>query len=347
MEKQYQRAPYVRYFKQGNNGIFTIGSHQKIIKDPNLWECLLWIICSFEKPKNLKDVKEGAYSKFSKNHVKEAFHILKETHALIQENLYQKEDRYSRCLLYYNMFSDAPQDVQKKLRSLHVVILGCGGIGHYVSSMFVSLGIGEITLIDHDIIEESNLTRQFFFTEDDCGKNKVSILKDALEKRNSQTKVTALLAKITEKEDLEIIPKADIIIASADHPFALISWLNKYALKKRIPYINVGYLNDIAMAGPFVIPGKTSCFHCSDIAPESTQERKDDQTSHVPFYQAPSFPATNAIASSMAVLDVIKYFGSYGKPETLNQRVGFYTSTFHVKRQKIPKNPSCSHCSQI
>ena len=48
----------------------------------------------------------------------------------------------------------------QKLRSSHVLVIGCGGVGGYVLEVLARCGIGEMTVFDYDQIEVSNLNRQ-------------------------------------------------------------------------------------------------------------------------------------------------------------------------------------------
>ena len=86
--------------------------------------------------------------------------------------------KYSRSKAFYwrNQCGNA-QDILKKKK---VLILGCGGIGSHVGWNLTALGVGELTLVDHDTVEISNLNRQLLYDEQDVGKNKVDVLKEKL-----------------------------------------------------------------------------------------------------------------------------------------------------------------------
>ncbi len=102
-----------------------------------------------------------------------------------------------------------------------------------------------------------NLTRQILFTEQDVGLPKTTVLRRELIRRNSQIEVTELQMSITTKTDLNKLPRADLWIISADEPVHLVSWTNEWCVKNQQAYINSGYVNDIAVFGPFYMLGKT------------------------------------------------------------------------------------------
>lgn len=75
------------------------------------------------------------------------------------------------------------------LNSSHVAIFGIGGVGGYTAEALVRSGVGEITIIDSDIIQESNLNRQIIATTDNLGKDKVSVMRERLLSINPSLKI--------------------------------------------------------------------------------------------------------------------------------------------------------------
>src|SRR6516165_10514714 len=67
---------------------------------------------------------------------------------------------------------------QVALTRAHVVIVGCGGIGSPALQYLAAAGIGRLTLIDSDVIEESNLQRQTIFKPADIGRAKAEAAAD-------------------------------------------------------------------------------------------------------------------------------------------------------------------------
>src|SRR6201999_4158185 len=76
----------------------------------------------------------------------------------------QFTDRYSRQVLYPGIGDEG----QKKLASAHVALVGCGATGAAAASLLARAGVGTLTLIDRDFVEESNLQRQVLFDESDA-----------------------------------------------------------------------------------------------------------------------------------------------------------------------------------
>lgn len=76
----------------------------------------------------------------------------------------------------------------KSLKKKYVLICGCGGVGGYVAEALARSGIGHITLVDYDFIDESNLNRQIMTNKNNIGLNKCEELKKRIEEV-SDTKV--------------------------------------------------------------------------------------------------------------------------------------------------------------
>lgn len=66
----------------------------------------------------------------------------------------------------------------EKLRKSHVLVLGVGGVGAYTAEMLVRAGIGELTIVDGDTVEETNLNRQLAALHSTFGKPKTTVLKE-------------------------------------------------------------------------------------------------------------------------------------------------------------------------
>lgn len=67
-----------------------------------------------------------------------------------------------------------------KLQHSHVIVFGVGGVGGFAIEALVRSGIGEISIIDFDTVDLTNLNRQIIATQDSIGKLKTSVMRDRL-----------------------------------------------------------------------------------------------------------------------------------------------------------------------
>jgi len=253
-------ANYVSVCKYQNKGVFGIGSKQLIFENIEDWGKLVCVASMWTEPCSYKQLLQKVLNKYihiTEKEISKAYKVLMDNDFLMEEINLDYINRYSRNNLYYSLVGANPLAVQKRLKHSTVAVIGCGGIGNYVSYMLTTMGVGKIILVDDDKVELSNLTRQFLFSEKDVGFSKISILQRELLKRNSGISIAKYPLKIKSEKDLyKIKENVNLFVLSADTPSDIIYWMNRYAVKKMVAYLNVGYFNDISVVGPFVIPQK-------------------------------------------------------------------------------------------
>jgi molybdopterin/thiamine biosynthesis adenylyltransferase len=256
--------------------------------------------------------------------------------------------RYDRHLLFYSIFVENPVRYQEKLASATVAILGVGGIGSWVAYNLACCGVGRLILIDSDLIEISNLTRQILYEPSEIGDSKIQVAVKRLKNFNPLINVIGIEKKIQSSGDFdEILPetkfnKIDFIIQSADKPENIHFWLDDFAYRRKISYAFAGYIEILGVVGPIVIPGTTSCLICSGASvPEF--ENSDLKTVQDRF-QAPSFGPINSIVSSFVTLETIKLLLDMGESPLLNRRLTYNFLRNEIGYEAYPKNPECRQC---
>lgn len=343
----YRLAPYVRVGLDRKTIYLGFGSMQ-IKQSLQSRKRTVAILNFLSESKKHPETKNGFLLKAKKINIYELVCSFFDKGFFIEDRLFERDDRYSRNKLYYNKVEN-PLIVQSRIGTKHVIILGAGGIGNMLGPILATAGVGKITLVDADTIELSNLTRQYMFSESHIGKYKVDVLSDELCARNSTIIVKKLKVDILTIEDLNQLPEADLIILSADSK-GLIGLVNTYATKIDTPYINVGYVQDIAVWGPLVIPKQSGCWDCrpenvAESYANSNEEIEELLNNINSEYQAPSFGPVNMLASSLASIDIMRFLGGYGQIRSLNKRIGLWASDLHFEEQDYSKSPTCKTCS--
>lgn len=105
---------------------------------------------------------------------------------------------------------------QEKLANATIAIVGCGGLGGTMAEEFARLGVGRLILVDGDVIEESNLNRQLFSTENNIGIKKVEAARQRLKAVNSEVNLTLIDGWFNEKNAQNIFQGADLICDALD-----------------------------------------------------------------------------------------------------------------------------------
>ena len=107
--------------------------------------------------------------------------------------------------------------VYSKTKRAKIGIAGAGGLGSNIAISLARLGIGNIKIVDYDVVEPSNLNRQQYYIKD-IGEFKVNALKRNLEEINPFINVQAIIKKLDKDNIAEVFAEEDIIIEAFDNP---------------------------------------------------------------------------------------------------------------------------------
>lgn len=130
---------------------------------------------------------------------------------------------------------------QAKLNAAKVLVVGAGGLGCPVLQYLAGAGVGTIGVIDHDIIDESNLQRQILFKQTDVGKSKALTAKSNLEFLNPHISVIAYNEVLNHLNSKSIFSNYDLVIDGTDN-FATRYLVNDTCVIQNIPFIAASIL---------------------------------------------------------------------------------------------------------
>ena len=144
-------------------------------------------------------------------------------------------NRYSR-LLDLSSFSKEKLSI---LNNQKILLIGVGGVGQNIATYLITNGVLNLTIIDFDEVEISNLNRQFLLTEEDIGKTKVDVVKDALENRNKEAIIKSYDLKVDISNINKLIEGYDYVIDAVDN------WESKLVIarackEKHLSLLHVG-----------------------------------------------------------------------------------------------------------
>ncbi|HMD21658.1 MAG TPA: ThiF family adenylyltransferase [Alloacidobacterium sp.] len=167
-------------------------------------------------------------------------------------------ERYSRQILYPGIGAEG----QQKLEAAHVAIVGCGATGAAAAGLLARAGVGTLTLIDRDFVEESNLQRQILFDEADAdlALPKAEAARRKIALFNSEINVRAQIADLIPENIHELLRGADLILDATDN-FETRYLLNDYAVEQGKPWIYAAAIGAYAVTMN-ILPGETACLAC-------------------------------------------------------------------------------------
>ncbi|MCL2618577.1 MAG: HesA/MoeB/ThiF family protein [Defluviitaleaceae bacterium] len=123
----------------------------------------------------------------------------------------ERDKRYDR-----NGKSVTPAD-NEILAVKKVCVIGCGGLGGYIAEMLLRVGVLNLTLIDNDVFDETNLNRQLFSTEGNLGKPKVFEAERRLMSVDSKAKLRPLHTRLDAANAGELLGGHDAVVDALDN----------------------------------------------------------------------------------------------------------------------------------
>ncbi len=150
-------------------------------------------------------------------------------------------------------------DAQEKLKLSNVLIVGCGGIGCASAELLVRAGVGQITVVDADTVEISNLQRQMAFTENDLGFYKAEILAKRLRQINPHVQINSIVAKLDISNAEALIAPQDAVLDGCDN-FSTRYLVNAVCKQFNVPLISasaIGFQGQL-----FMVEGDSACYEC-------------------------------------------------------------------------------------
>ncbi|HYK88674.1 MAG TPA: ThiF family adenylyltransferase [Acidobacteriota bacterium] len=166
--------------------------------------------------------------------------------------------RYSRQVLFDGI---GPQG-QARIMASRVALVGCGALGTVQASLLVRAGVGTLSIIDRDFVEESNLQRQILFDEEDVRAllPKAAAAERKLRVVNSLVKVEGVVEDVNASTIVRLLEGFDLIVDATDN-FDTRFLLNDYSVKTGIPWIYGACVGSYGLTFP-VLPGETACLRC-------------------------------------------------------------------------------------
>lgn len=222
-------------------------------------------------------------------------------------------------------------DGQEALLNAHVCIVGVGGLGTAAATSLCASGIGNITLIDFDKVENTNLHRQTLFSEANVGENKAVAAKARLLSLNSECNITTVESPFSEAHQ-DCIINADIVLDCTDNTDSR-DLINTMCFRHNTPLVSgsaIRFEGQLFVA----IPGKSRCYGCLRTLFASPD---------LSCVEAGIFsPVVNIIGTYQAMLamQIVMQFEDI----PINQLITFDGLQHQWQQWTLPDNLSCELC---
>ena len=241
--------------------------------------------------------------------------------------------------------------LQQKIKSQNIVILGLGGVGSNVLYNLTAMGVSNITAIDCDLVELSNLNRQIIYNETDVGQPKATVAQKRISDFSPKANIKFITQKITSGEDIEqLLSKNDLVIAAIDHPRdKVMDWVNSACISKNSTFI-CGALDSHAAMCYTVIPQVTGCIECWKSNAKKSRFLFQDliKKEHFNHSLSPNVAIMPLISITAGIVanEALKIITGIGTPQSLGCVYTFDFLTSQVTTtESWEKNPACQTCT--
>lgn len=141
--------------------------------------------------------------------------------------------RYSRHIL----LNELGVQGQERLLASHALVIGAGGLGSPVALYLASAGVGRITLVDHDVVDATNLQRQIAHTLARVGQPKAVSAQAAMQAINPDVRIDTVIQRADATLLDTLVPTAQVVLDCTDN-FATRHAINRACVRHRTPLVS-------------------------------------------------------------------------------------------------------------
>ena len=244
----------------------------------------------------------------------------------------KQKERYARHLL----LSDFGEEAQKKLLSTKVLLIGAGGLGSPCALYLAAAGVGSLTIVDHDIVELSNLQRQILHNETKVGMKKVESAQDTLSTLNQDVSIQIVDEAFTVQYANELVQSHDLVIDGSDN-FQTRFLANDACYLNQTPLIYGSIFQYEGQLTVFDFSKNSVCYRC--LVPEIPEDGA------VPnCLEAGVIGTLPGIIGSLQAMEAIKWIAGIGEPP-VGKMIYYSALDTSFRTIQLSKDVNCPLCS--
>lgn len=250
-----------------------------------------------------------------------------------QDIQFSKEElsRYNRHIIIPEFGLEA----QQKLKAAKVLVVGSGGLGSPLLLYLAAAGVGTIGIVDHDVVEDSNLHRQVLFGMKEIGLPKVEAAKLRLQSLNPYITIRTYNTQLTPHNAMDLVKEYDVVADGTDN-FPTRYLVNDACVLSDKPNV---------YASIFQFEGQVSVFNYVDSKGDRGPNYRDLFSEPPPAGLVPNcaeggvLGVLPGIIGCLQGLEVIKVITGVG--EVLSGRLFFFDAlSFESRTLNIKRNPT-------
>ena len=240
--------------------------------------------------------------------------------------------RYARHLLMPELGAEA----YERLGAGRVLVVGAGGLGSSALFYLAAAGVGHLGIVDHDVVELSNLQRQILHATPDLGRAKTDSAAEKLRALNPEIEVVCHHTRFNESNALELIDAYDVILTGVDN-FPARYLLNDACVLRRKTLVEGGIVRFSGMAIT-IKGGETACYRCLFPVPPPDGLIECSAETGV-------FGPTAGIIGVIQAAEAIKVLTGIGEP-LYNRLLSVDLLDMTFDEMRIERDPTCPICGE-
>ena len=243
----------------------------------------------------------------------------------------EEKQRYSRHLLLKGFGLEG----QEKLKNSKVLLVGAGGLGCPIGLYLAAAGVGSITVMDFDLVDNSNLQRQVAFENNDIGLPKAEVLCARMRELNPHIDVKAKCEALDESNAMKLFRDHDLIVDGSDN-FTTRYLVNDASYLSKVPLVSAAVSRYSGQISVYNLEEESPCYRClfpHDPANELTQNCNE----------AGVLGALVGVMGSLQAVECLKVLTCTGEVAS-GQLITYDMLTNSFNNFKLQKSPSCRLC---
>ena len=222
---------------------------------------------------------------------------------------------------------------QERIAAGSALVVGVGGLGCAAATYLASAGVGDLSLVDFDTVDATNLGRQVLFGPGDIGTAKAAVAADKLAQQNPAIRIRAITDRLDDSALQSAVAKTDVVLDCTDN-FATRFQVSDACVESGRCLVSgsaIRFEGQLAVFGPDYTA--SPCYRC--LYSEADESLLDCAGNGV-------FAPVPGVIGTMMAVEALKFLASIDSPRGMLSLYEGDSGRFHSV--KIPRRPDCPAC---
>ena len=222
---------------------------------------------------------------------------------------------------------------QERIAAASALVVGVGGLGCAAATYLASAGVGDLSLVDFDTVDATNLGRQVLFGPGDIGTAKAAVAADKLAQQNPAIRIRAITDRLDDSALQSAVAKTDVVLDCTDN-FATRFQVSDACVESGRCLVSgsaIRFEGQLAVFGPDYTA--SPCYRC--LYSEADESLLDCAGNGV-------FAPVPGVIGTMMAVEALKFLAGIDSPRGMLSLYEGDSGRFHSV--KIPRRPECPAC---